>query len=144
MKRLGCRYSVLKCDDAAGRVPHAYTEIYSLLQNICELSKTDRMYKLDCSTVCFLDKLSVEKADRKIHVNGAFGIVRGEVQVSCGFELDIITKVWGAKTILILEDNADGLTIDQFLNYLMSFAADFASAKGRKLVYTLRCEVANG
>lgn len=141
MKRQGCRYMVLKCDDAAGRAPHAYTEIYSLLQNICALSKMDRMCQLDCSTVCFLDKLSVEKADRKIHVNGAFGIVRGEVQMSSGFELDIITKVLGAKTILMFEDNADGLTADQFLHYLMSFAADFASAKGRKLDYTLRCEV---
>lgn len=35
MKRLGCRYAVLKCDDAAGRVPHAYTEIFIASEYMC-------------------------------------------------------------------------------------------------------------
>ena len=141
--------------------PQAFTEIYTLLSDILALPKKDRRYEMKTSKICFLERLSVQKNSEYTYVSGYFESavyefrpklintvtattrdnpkekLEGEVEKT-HFCLRICDKIYTKEVILVLEKNANGVNVKQFLNYLTSFNKRFAAEKERKIDYYLQ------
>ena len=141
--------------------PQAFTEIYTLLSDILALPKKDRRYEMKTSKICFLERLSVQKDSEYTYVSGYFESavyefrpklintvtattrdnpkekLEGEVEKT-HFCLRICDKIYTKEVILVLEKNANGVNVKQFLNYLTSFNKRFAAEKERKINYYLQ------
>ena len=141
--------------------PQAFTEIYKLLKGIQALPKKDRRYEMKSSKICFLEKLLFEKNADYTYVCGFLesavseyrpelintrtavkrdnpkAKVEGEVEKT-HFCLRICEKHHHEDVILILEKNANGVNVNQFLNYLTAFDKKFAAQNEVQLNYYLQ------
>lgn len=141
--------------------PIAFTEIYELLKRIQALPKKERGYAMKTSKICFLEKIFVSKEPDYLYVCGVLESavyeyrpklinartavkrdnpkekVEGEVEKT-HFCLRICKKTHGKDVILVLEKNANGVNVKQFLNYLTAFDKKFAAKDDLKLNYYLQ------
>ncbi len=141
--------------------PLAFTEIYELLRGIQSLPKKERRYEMKTSKICCLEKISVTKEPDYTYVCGVLESavyefrpklintrtavkrdnpkekVEGEVEKT-HFCLRICKKALNKDVILVMEKNANGVNVKQFLNYLASFDKKFALQKDIQLNYYLQ------
>ena len=141
--------------------PQAFTEICGLLKAIKSQPKKERRYEMKTSKICFLEQLLVEKDSDYTYVCGVLESavyefrpqlintrtavkrdnpkekMEGEVEKT-HFCLRICKKTHGKDVILVLEKNANGVNVKQFLNYLTAFDKKFAAKDDLKLNYYLQ------
>lgn len=141
--------------------PQAFIEICGLLKAIKSQPKKERRYEMKTSKICFLEQLLVEKDSDYTYVCGVLESavyefrpqlintrtavkrdnpkekMEGEVEKT-HFCFRVCYKANSKDVILVLEKNANGVSVKQFLNYLAAFNKKFAAKEEMRLNYYLQ------
>lgn len=156
-------YSLVKKNYREHNTPTPFTEVATLLKSINSLSRQKRIYDLKSDKYCLLDSFALCKDNENDNVFIVSGMLKSAIsnfrpklinrrtaierdnpkekaegEIECTHFCIKIYNTEDYKDVIILfERNANGVSINNFINYLNNFNKILTQKKGQKVKYAI-------